>query len=460
LKGATGTQGIQGIQGLQGIQGIQGPTGSTGTTGATGTAATISVGTVTTGAPGSSASVSNAGSSGAAVFNFTIPQGEPGTIGSVTNWASGTSYSTGQVVYCAACTTNGSSYISLVDANQNHDPSSTSGFWTLIAQAGATGATGSTGLTGSTGANGAAATISVGTVTTGAAGSSANVSNAGNSSAAVFNFTIPQGEPGTIGAVTNYSTSATYSTGQVVFCSSACSTNGSSYISLTSGNLNHDPPTSAANWTLIAQAGAAGTMGEQGPIGDTGAAGVIQSLAVGTVSNTAAAGAGTLTVSNGTSANPTISINFPSGSNGLTGLFSTALILPSNSGQAWNPVSGFTQGISSEVNPVSQSTMNDAIQLAVPTACTLNTLNIRVSPNLGGFGGNDSLFFYVIVNNVPSSIDCSLTVSSSNIETCSDTTHALALSSGERFAIAFTDSNNSDVNNSPFVTVASSVTCN
>lgn len=46
------------------------------------------------------------------------------------------------------------------------------------------------------GATGDAATIAVGTVTTGAAGSSATVTNVGTSSAAVFNFSIPQGNAG------------------------------------------------------------------------------------------------------------------------------------------------------------------------------------------------------------------------------------------------------------------------
>lgn len=47
-----------------------------------------------------------------------------------------------------------------------------------------------------TGPTGAAATITVGSTTTGAAGSSATVTNSGTSSAAVFNFTIPQGLKG------------------------------------------------------------------------------------------------------------------------------------------------------------------------------------------------------------------------------------------------------------------------
>src|ERR1700761_689891 len=60
--------------------------------------------------------------------------------------------------------------------------------------AGAAGATGATGATGSPGANGAAATITLGTVATGTAGSSVIITNSGNSTAAVFNFTIPKGD--------------------------------------------------------------------------------------------------------------------------------------------------------------------------------------------------------------------------------------------------------------------------
>ena len=113
--------------------GATGATGSTGSTGAAGAAATIAVGSTTTGSAGSNASVSNSGSSSAATFDFTIPQG-------------------------------------------------------------ATGATGAQGATGS------AATIAVGTVTTGSAGSSATVTNAGSSTAATFNFSIPKGDTGATGA--------------------------------------------------------------------------------------------------------------------------------------------------------------------------------------------------------------------------------------------------------------------
>ena len=55
------------------------------------------------------------------------------------------------------------------------------------------------GVAGPTGPSGAAATVSVGTVTTGAAGTQAAVTNSGTASAAVLNFTIPQGAPGANG---------------------------------------------------------------------------------------------------------------------------------------------------------------------------------------------------------------------------------------------------------------------
>jgi hypothetical protein len=61
--------------------GQTGATGATGATGSPGTAATIAAGTTTTGAPGSSASVTNSGTSGAAVFDFTIPRGDVGATG-------------------------------------------------------------------------------------------------------------------------------------------------------------------------------------------------------------------------------------------------------------------------------------------------------------------------------------------------------------------------------------------
>jgi hypothetical protein len=77
--GGSGTAGATGATGATGPAGATGATGAEGPAGADGTAATIAVGTVTTGAPGSSATVTNVGTSSAAVFDFSIPEGEPGT---------------------------------------------------------------------------------------------------------------------------------------------------------------------------------------------------------------------------------------------------------------------------------------------------------------------------------------------------------------------------------------------
>ena len=69
-----------GERGPTGATGATGGTGATGATGATGSAATVAVGTVTTGAAGSSAIITNSGTSGAAVFDFTIPRGDTGAL--------------------------------------------------------------------------------------------------------------------------------------------------------------------------------------------------------------------------------------------------------------------------------------------------------------------------------------------------------------------------------------------
>jgi uncharacterized protein (TIGR02145 family) len=62
------------------------------------------------------------------------------------------------------------------------------------------GLQGPQGLEGPQGSAGAAATITVGTVATGAAGTSVSVTNTGTSSAAILDFTIPQGAKGDTGA--------------------------------------------------------------------------------------------------------------------------------------------------------------------------------------------------------------------------------------------------------------------
>lgn len=144
------------------------------------------------GAPGATGPQGPQGSQG--------PQGAAGgTVAWQGTWNSGTAY-----VFNDGVTFSGTSYIAL-QSGTNKQPDTNPTYWQLVAQKGDTGATGATGSTGpagstgATGAAGAAATIAAGSTTTGAPGTSASVANSGNSSAAVFDFTIPRGATGAQG---------------------------------------------------------------------------------------------------------------------------------------------------------------------------------------------------------------------------------------------------------------------
>lgn len=217
-------------------RGEVGPTGATGATGATGTAATIAVGTVSTGDAGSAVSITNSGTSSAAVFNFTIPRGNTGSQGAVGNTGpqgpqgvAGDKYATTST--SAMSISNGAKTLTVGtglaytpqqdiiiahdSANHMHGvvtsyTSATGALIADIAQHSGSGTytswmvnlSGGAGIEGPQGPAGSAATISVGSVSTGAAGSSASVTNVGTTSAAVFDFSIPQGnqgDPGTPG---------------------------------------------------------------------------------------------------------------------------------------------------------------------------------------------------------------------------------------------------------------------
>lgn len=96
-------------------------------------------------------------------------------------WVAQTAYLVNDVVVF-----NGGSYLA-VTTSQGSEPDVSPSQWAVLAVNGTAGATGPAG---------GAATVSVGTVMTGPAGSQASVTNSGTTSAAVLNFTIPQGAPG------------------------------------------------------------------------------------------------------------------------------------------------------------------------------------------------------------------------------------------------------------------------
>lgn len=166
LKGQKGDTGATGPQGPQGEKGATGPQGPQGNTGVTGAAATIAVGTVTTGAAGSSAAVTNAGTSSAAKFNFTIPRGNTGAAGT-----RGSRWSTGTAITGTSTTATTFSGTGITDALVNDMYLNTSTGYTYrctVAGAanvakwvyagsikGSTGAKGDKGSTGSTGPTGA-----------------------------------------------------------------------------------------------------------------------------------------------------------------------------------------------------------------------------------------------------------------------------------------------------------------
>jgi uncharacterized protein (TIGR03437 family) len=195
--GATGPVGPAGMAGANGSTGATGPTGPEGPTGPTG------------------------------------PQGLTwrGT------WSAATSYALNDAVQF-----NGTSYISILASNLNHEPDTSSTFWNTLAQVGATGPAGPTGTTGADGATGA----------TGAAGP-----------------TGPTGPTGPQGLTWqgNWSATTTYALNDAV------QFNGTSYIGILTSNLNHEPDTSPTFWNTLAQIGATGATGPIGPAGSTGMAG-------------------------------------------------------------------------------------------------------------------------------------------------------------------------------------------
>ena len=150
------------------------------------------IGTVTTGAAGSSAAVTATGH----VLDFTIPRGDTGAAGS--QGATGPQGAAGNAATIAAGSATG--LAAGASPTVTNSGTSSAATFDFGIPAGATGATGATGPAG------AAATIAVGTVTTLAAGSSATVTNSGSSSAATFDFGLPQGAAGT-GDVTGPSSS-------------------------------------------------------------------------------------------------------------------------------------------------------------------------------------------------------------------------------------------------------------
>lgn len=121
-------------------RGNTGATGETGPQGATGAAATITVGTVVTVGPDDPATVTNSGTSGAAVFDFELPKGDPGTpINHRGDYNAGTTYAINDAVRVLGSTWV---YINATPGSGNAPPTlptESNSYWQLMAQAGSNG---------------------------------------------------------------------------------------------------------------------------------------------------------------------------------------------------------------------------------------------------------------------------------------------------------------------------------
>jgi hypothetical protein len=122
-----------------------------------GDAATISLGAVSTGAPGSSAAVINTGTTGDAVFSFTIPRGDKGEVGNTgpVNTLSIAGVTTGAAGSSASVSVGGTAPNQTLTFSIPRGDAGATGPQGLKGDTGATGPTGPQGPIGNTGPQGA-----------------------------------------------------------------------------------------------------------------------------------------------------------------------------------------------------------------------------------------------------------------------------------------------------------------
>jgi hypothetical protein len=176
-----------------------------------GDAASISLGTVSTGAAGSNAAITNTGTPGAAVYNFTIPRGDKGEVGNA---------GPANTLTIAGVTTGAAGS----DASVSVGGTAPNQTLTFTIPRGDTGATGAQGLKGDTGDTGADA---------------------------LWNYT---------GA---YSGGTSYAVGDLAFF------NGQLFYRKNSngGNVGDTPFDGSSFWDLLAAKGVQGDIGSTGPTG-------------------------------------------------------------------------------------------------------------------------------------------------------------------------------------------------
>lgn len=334
-QGIQGPQGPVGPQGPQGLTGAQGPKGDKGDTGPQG----VKGDTGDTGPQGPQGPKGDTGSTG--------PQGPKGDTG----------------------------------ATGPQGP---------VGPKGDTGQQGEQGPKGDKGDTGAAATITVGTTTTGPAGSNANVVNSGTSSAAILDFTIPQGAKGDKGDKGDTGeqgpqgdqgpqgaqgpkgdTGATGPTGPAG--SAATITVGTTTTGNpgTNASVTNSGTSSAAVFNFTIPRGNTGATGPQGPDGDAA------TITVGTVT-TGAPGTSATVVNSGTSSAAVLDFTIPRGDKGESGSGAGDMLAAD-----YDP-NGTVQNAGGIVDYVDSvmPTVNDATLTIQQNGTTVDTFTANASSNV------------------------------------------------------------------------------
>jgi collagen type VII alpha len=428
--GATGALGPQGVIGVTGAAGTVGATGSTGPTGATGV-------TGSTGATGTTGATGALGPQG--VIGVTGAQGTAGAAGangSGFNFLNAFNATTSYAVDDVA-TFNGSTYVAIV-ANagpSNPTPDTNPSAWSVMAQAGAvgtagatgsTGATGTTGTTGATGAIGPQGLIGV----TGAQGTAGATGSTGATGAigpqGVIGLTGAQGTTGAAGTngsgfnfLNAFNANISYAIDDVA------TFNGSTYVAIvaSAGPSNPNPSANPSAWSLMAQAGAAGTAGATGAtgsVGTTGSAGATGAIGLTGAQSSAGASPFTLDGSNAVFTtgsvgfgidppDPTAVLDLTSTAKGLlaprmTAVQRLAIATPANGlivfdtdakklevydavGTAWNTI-GSGNGTVTSVSGTSP--------ISVATGTTTPSITLGTVPVANGGTGSTTLTGYVL----------------------------------------------------------------
>ena len=334
-QGIQGPQGPVGPQGPQGLTGAQGPKGDKGDTGPQG----VKGDTGDTGPQGPQGPKGDTGSTG--------PQGPKGDTG----------------------------------ATGPQGP---------VGPKGDTGQQGEQGPKGDKGDTGAAATITVGATTTGPAGSNASVVNNGTSSAAILDFTIPQGAKGDKGDKGDTGeqgpqgdqgpqgsqgpkgdtgdTGPTGPAGSAATITVGTTTTGNPG---TNASVTNSGTSSAAVFNFTIPRGNTGATGPQGPDGDAA------TIAVGTVT-TGAPGTSATVVNSGTSSAAVLDFTIPRGDKGEAGSGAGDMLAAD-----YDP-NGTVQNAGGIVDYVDSvmPTVNDATLTIQQNGTTVDTFTANASSNV------------------------------------------------------------------------------